>query len=132
MLYQIDQTRISPQELFAQFWNSQPAGDEVRGFAESLVTGVGERLSEMDGMIGRSAENWRIERMAVVDRNVLRIALYEMLTDSGTPRAVIIDEAIEIGKKYGSGDSGSFINGILDSIREQLDQPPTETRDERD
>jgi N utilization substance protein B len=121
MLYQIDQTGISPVDLFGQFWNSHQVEGDVRGFAETLVIGVVGRLEEMDGMITRAASNWRIARMAVVDRNVLRMALYEMLTDTATPRAVVIDEAIEVGKKYGSVDSGGFINGILDSIRQGLE-----------
>jgi len=130
MLYQIDQTGIEPQDLFGQFWSSHPVDIEVQGFAEALVIGVGERCAEMDALITESAANWRIERMAVVDRNVLRIALHEMLTDSGTPHAVVIDEAIEVGKKYGSVNSGKFINGILDSIRQRLARQSTGARDD--
>ena len=111
MLFQVDLTGSSPREVFGHFWHGQDAGEPVRSFAERLVLGVTESQSEMDRWIAESAENWRIERMAVVDRNVLRMAVFEMLRDPETPPVVIIDEAIEVAKKFGSEESGSFING---------------------
>lgn len=121
MLYQIDQTGIAPEDLFPQFWVGQPAHDEVRNFAERLVLGVSEHRDEMDGLITGSADHWRIDRMAVVDRNVLRMALFEMVRERGTPAVVVIDEAIEVAKKYGSQESGGFINGILDAVRLRME-----------
>lgn len=117
MLFQIDVGGDAPAQIFDAFWDERQADDDVRAFSEHLVRGVMERRDEMDGLIAGVAERWRVERMPVVDRNVLRLALFEMLDDPGTPRPVIIDEAIEIGKKYGSEQSGSFINGILDALR---------------
>jgi N utilization substance protein B len=126
MLYQVDQTGIAPTDLFVQFWLGQPAADEVRSFAERLVLGVSERRDEMDDLIIDSADHWRIDRMAVVDRNVLRMALFEMLHERATPAVVVIDEAIEVAKKYGSPESGGFINGILDSVRQRMQSDGTD------
>ena len=122
MLYQIDQTGNGSEEVFRQFWLDQPAADEIRAFTERLVLGVIDRRGSTDALIGGAADNWRIERMAVVDRNILRLAVFEMLHLADAPPAVVIDEAIEIAKKFGSADSGTFINGILDAIRLQMDR----------
>jgi len=120
MLFQLDLSGGSPAGVIAQFWSGTPEDDRERPFAERLVHGVAGRQSELDRWIVASAENWRLERMAVVDRNVLRLAVYEMLEDPDTPAAVVIDEAVEIAKKFGSSASGSFINGVLDAIRRRL------------
>jgi N utilization substance protein B len=120
MLFQIDLTGTSPEEVFKQFWVSREEAEEIREFAERLVSGVHSERNEMDRLITGSTEHWRLERMAVVDRNVLRMAVYEMSIDRETPAAVIIDEAIEVAKKFGSADSGAFINGILDAIHRRL------------
>ena len=120
MLFQLDLSGGSPAGVIAQFWSGTPEDDRERSFAERLVHGVAGRQPELDRWIVASAENWRLERMAVVDRNVLRLAVYEMVEDPDTPAAVVIDEAVEIAKKFGSSDSGSFINGVLDSIRRRL------------
>jgi N utilization substance protein B len=89
---------------------------EVKPFVEELVNGVLNRLPELDAMLQRFTEHWSIDRMAVVDRNVLRCALYELLYVDQVPAKVTINEAIEIAKRYGSEESGAFINGILDRI----------------
>jgi N utilization substance protein B len=117
MLFQIDLTGGSPDKVFREFWAGQEADPAAHDFAELLVLGVGDRREELDAMISGAAEHWRIGRMAVVDRNVLRIAAFELLHGPPTPSAVVIDEAIEVAKKFGSEDSGSFINGVLDAIR---------------
>ena len=117
MLFQIDLTGGSPGQVFREFWTDREDEESVRGFAEQLVLGVHGRRQELDEMISSSAEHWRIGRMAVVDRNVLRIAAYELLHGPPTPPAVVIDEAIEVAKKFGSEESGGFINGVLDAIR---------------
>lgn len=122
MLFQIDLIGARPEDVFREFWENQEAGAGTRAFAERLVWGVHGRRREMDRVIAGSAEHWRIERMAVVDRNVLRMAVYEMLTERETPPAVIIDEAIEVAKRFGSEDSGSFINGVLDAVRQRVER----------
>jgi N utilization substance protein B len=121
MLFQIDLTGASPGEVFRQFWSNREEAEEIRQFSERLVMGVHSQRREMDRLIAGTTEHWRIERMAVVDRNVLRMAVYEMVTEGQTPAIVIIDEAIEVAKKFGSADSGGFINGILDAINRRVD-----------
>jgi N utilization substance protein B len=122
MLFQIDLTGVSPQDVFREFWSDHAVPSEIRGFAEELVLGVHAERRELDRWIIGSAEHWRIERMAVVDRNVLRMAVHELVHDPDTPDAVIIDEAIEVAKKYGSEESGSFVNGVLDAIRKRKER----------
>ncbi len=85
-------------------------------FARQLVLGVWERREELDGLIRKASKHWRLERMPLVDRNVLRIALYEVMHLKDIPPKVSIDEAVELGKKYGTEESGGFINGVLDSV----------------
>jgi N utilization substance protein B len=130
MLFQVDLTGASPAEVFPEFWTGQQTSDEARAFAESLVLGVSGKRRELDAVVAGSADHWRVERMAVVDRNVLRMAAFELLYEPETPPVVVIDEAIEIAKKFGSKDSGSFINGILDDLRRRVERgelrPPEE------
>jgi N utilization substance protein B len=93
--------------------------DEVKPFFDTLLTGIMEHGSDIDGLIEKSSSNWKLSRMSGVDRNVMRIAVYEMMFLSDIPEKVSINEAIDIGKKFGTKESGSFINGVLDSIHLQ-------------
>jgi len=120
MLFQIDLSGGTPDEIFEDFWSPMEVTPEVREFAERLVRGTIDDVESLDTAIAAATEHWRIERMATVDRNVLRLATYELMREPDVPAAVVIDEAIEIAKKYGSEDSGKFINGVLDSIRRRL------------
>ena len=123
MLFQVDLTGISPQEVFPQFWPGQThVAEDVRAFAEALVLGVIRHRASLDGIVADCSQHWRVERMAVVDRNVLRMAVYEMLFTPDTPRVVIIDEAIEVAKRFGGDESGAFVNGVLDAIRKSADR----------
>jgi N utilization substance protein B len=117
MLFQADLSGSSSSEIFVAFWSGQEVDDAVREFSQRLVTGVLDRVAALDAIVAESADNWRIERMAVVDRNVLRLGVFEILYEPSTPPAVVIDEAIEIAKKFGNHESGAFINGILDDVR---------------
>jgi N utilization substance protein B len=101
---------------FAAFWAQRRAAPDVQSFAESLVRGVAAHLGDIDAVITRHAKNWAMARMAAVDRNVLRVAVYELLRHPDIPERVVLNEAIDIAKKYGSVDSGAFVNGILDDI----------------
>jgi N utilization substance protein B len=121
MLFQLDVSGGTPAEVFPGFWELHEAPESAIEFAERLVRGVIAEREELDRWIGGAAEHWRLERMAVVDRNVLRIAIWELLHDRGTPAPVILDEAIEVGKKFGGGESGGFINGVLDTVRRRIE-----------
>jgi N utilization substance protein B len=120
MLFQIDVAGGAPVEIYPEFWREHEVEDEVRSFAEQLVAGVVRERERLDALIGGAASNWRVERMSVVDRNILRMATFELSHLPDTPAAVILDEAIEVGKRFGTEQSGSFINGVLDAVRRDL------------
>jgi N utilization substance protein B len=125
-LYQIDVAAEGIDEALARFWKSfEPVEREVMALAESLVRGVAEHRRAIDEEIERVSSNWRLDRMAKVDRNVLRLATYELLR-TDVPVKVAINEAIELGKKYGSESTGAFVNGVLDRIASGL--PPERRR----
>src|ERR1700674_5592359 len=124
MLFQADMGKQSLEEVRRTFWNERGSVDvEVRGFADDLFRVATDRTSEIDGLIERHAEHWRMERMAAVDRNILRAAVSELLGFPDTPRAVIINEALEIARKFSSPESVQFINGVLDSVGRDLEKP---------
>jgi N utilization substance protein B len=116
-LYQIDVASTDLEEALARFWRSfEPVEREVRQTAEALVRGVAAHRRQIDEAIEAVSVNWRLDRMAKVDRNVLRLAVHELLHRPEVPVKVVIDEAIELGKKFGSESSGAFVNGVLDRI----------------
>src|SRR5499427_6149234 len=122
MLFQWDITRDTIEQIAATFFQDQsddpPA---VIDFARQLVTGTVEHVEEIDVLIQRHAEHWRLDRMATVDRNLLRMATQEFLYDKETPKTVVINEAIEIARRFSTQESPQFINGILDSIKKELE-----------
>jgi len=120
VLYQIDVTAEPVPEALRRFWSGRNVDEEVRARTVKLVRGVVGERDAIDERIRAAARHWRLERMAVVDRNVLRLAVCELLA-SDTPPAVVIDEAIEVARRFGSAESGAFINGILDAIRRTLE-----------
>ncbi len=126
MLFQLDMGKQSPEQVQRTFWTERTdIDDEVRGFAEDLFRLGHERAAAIDEIIERHAERWRMERMAAVDRNLLRTAVAEFLGYPKTPKPVIINEALEIARKFSSPESVQFINGVLDSVAKELDSQPT-------
>lgn len=124
-LYQLDVAASDLDEALARFWrNFEPVEREVREQAEDLVRGVAAHRLEIDELIEGASAHWRLDRMAKVDRNVLRLAVHELLHRPDVPVKVVINEAIELGKKYGSESSGAFVNGVLDGIAARLPQRP--------
>lgn len=115
-LYQMDITREATPEALDMFWEAHKADAEVRDFATSLVTGTTQNAKRIDGVIARYADNWEIHRMATVDRNILRLATYELLFVEEIPPKVSINEAVDLAKKFGDVESSRFVNGILDRI----------------
>jgi N utilization substance protein B len=116
MLFQYDMAGNAPDMVIGTFEDLQKSKPNTREFAERIFRGTVDHLAEIDDMIQAQAENWRLSRMAVVDRNIIRMSVYEFLHESDTPKLVIIDEAVEIAKKFGTQKSSQFINGILDGI----------------
>jgi N utilization substance protein B len=119
-LYQIDVAAAGIDDALASFWRSfEPTEREVQQLAELLVRGVAVDRRQVDDLIENVSTNWRLDRMAKVDRNVLRLATWELLKGDA-PVKVVINEAIELGKKYGSEQSGAFVNGVLDKVAQGL------------
>ena len=116
MLYQLDMSRGEADEIVARFWQTNEADSEVRAFADELVRGVVKNMGELDDLLSSHSTNWKISRMAAVDKNVLRLAAYELTNRPDIPVKVTINEAVEIAKRFGTAESGAFVNGILDNI----------------
>ncbi len=122
-LYQIDVAATDLDEALERFWKSfEPVEREVRELAEEYVRGVARHRRTVDDAIEAVSANWRLDRMAKVDRNVLRLAVFELQHRPDVPVKVVLNEAIELGKKYGSESSGAFINGLLDRLAQALAQ----------
>ena len=111
-----------PDEIFPLICGNFEPPKPVMDFAEKLVYGVYEKMEYIDKLIRKSSKNWRLERMSRVDRCILRLSVFEMLYMEEIPPKVALDEAVELGKKFGTEDSGAFINGVLDNIYNKLDQ----------
>lgn len=125
MLYQWEVGRSAMTEVVDTFWFHEqpdvpPLADDGRAFATRLATGVSGTLATLDPVISEAAEHWRLERMNVMDRLILRLAVYEFLHEPETPAKVIINEALELARTFSNDDSVRFINGILDAIRKRL------------
>jgi len=128
MLFAADVSETRGDQLVRAFWSELSDGElgpQAREFATRLATGTLANLTEVDERIRSRAEHWRISRMAIVDRNVLRLAVYEFLHES-TPRTVTINEALEIARRFSTYEATQFINGILDAIKRDLDQESPE------
>jgi len=121
LLYQVDIRKDPPEEIAAAFWQGFPQVDrELKEFAETLVRGVCEHRQEIDAVIASAALNWDLDRMGYMDRNILRLATFEIRHLPGVPPIVAINEAIEIAKVYGTEDSPRFVNGILNKIKDEV------------
>ena len=121
MLFQGDLGKQKPEEVERLFWESRDDVDEeTRGFADDLHRVATRREDEVDALITKHAQNWRLERMPVVDRNLLRAGVAEMLGFPGTPAAVVINETLEIARRYAATESLNFLNGVLDAIGREL------------
>ena len=120
VLFHLEFNAGDPDEAFDLVCKAFAPPEAIRAFSRDLVLGVWKDKEALDGWIGRASINWRLERMSHVDRNILRMAVFEVLFRKDIPPKVTIDEAVELGKKYGTEDSGAFINGVLDNIYNQL------------
>ena len=123
MLYQREMARLTPDEAITAYWPARDGGEVAVGtreFANGLVRGTVERLADADALIASHARNWRIERMAVLDRLVLRLAIYELLAEPATPAKVVINEALELARTFSGEEAVPFVNGVLDAVRKTL------------
>ena len=124
MLYQREIGRTGAHEAIVTYWPAREPDEQLtetlREFANSLVRGTIARVAEIDALITANAQNWRIERMAVIDRLILRLGVYELLAEPGTPPKVVINEAIELARSYTGDEAVGFVNGVLDAVRKQL------------
>ncbi len=123
MLFQYDIAQPRVDQLTNSYWEAfgDDMGNVAREFSNNLALGAIARLGEIDDLIKRRAEHWRIQRMAVVDRNILRLAIYEFLYEADTPKTVVINEALEIARRFSTFEATQFINGILDAIKRDLE-----------
>jgi N utilization substance protein B len=127
ILYEADLHRQLDRQRVQQFLWRRLRQEDLVQFAEQLYQGALTHRPEIDERLGQIAENWRVERMNAVDRNILRLGAYELMFCSETPTKVIIDEAIELAKRYGTSDSPAFVNAILDRLAQQCRKPPRES-----
>jgi N utilization substance protein B len=120
MLFQWDMSQQEFAKLESKFWKSAKAADKTRAFANKLFEGAAKEVTALDELIAKHCENWRFERLAAIDRAILRLAIHEMKA-AETPAKVVLNEAVELAKKFSSEESGAFVNGILDSVLKSLE-----------
>lgn len=122
LLFQLD---LNPsdklEEVYKEFWSSRTVDKKSRQFTEERVSGVMNNIKDVDITLKKYTDNWEISRMGVVDRNVMRLALYEMMSCKDIPSAVIINEAVDIAKYFSTSESGKFVNGVLDRVRKDME-----------
>ena len=122
VLFQMEASGASADEAMALFWRSFGADDdpEGRAYAEEVIRGVGTAIEQLDKHIAEASAHWRIERMARVDRNVLRLGTWELAHRLDVPRSVVLNEAVELAKTFGTDESSAFVNGVLNRIADAL------------
>ena len=120
LLYQWEITGDPMAQVTDGFWRLRSGTPHMRAMAERLACGAQSRAAELDGAIAEAATHWRLDRIAPVDRTILRLGVFELLAEAETPSAVILDEAVELAKRFGEADSPSFVNGVLDAIRKRV------------
>lgn len=119
MLFQWDMSQQDPSHLESNFWKGAKGATQTRNFANQLFEGAARDAKDLDEIIAKHAANWRLDRISAIDRAILRVALHEMRT-TDTPAKVVINEAVELAKKFSSEEAGGFVNGILDTYRKSL------------
>lgn len=122
LLYALDISPADKKEVEELFWEGKKTNRKVREFTEILINGTRENITYIDHLISQCADNWRLDRLSTIDRNVLRLATYELLHLKDIPPIVSIDEAIELARTYSTSDSPAFVNGVLDKIRKVVEE----------
>lgn len=126
MLFQMEASGDDAERTIALFWRNFDEEPEGREYADDALRGIGAALADVDAQITKASTHWRIERMARVDRNVLRLGAWELMRRADVPRAVVLDEAVELAKSYGTEESGAFVNGVLNRVAESLGRKDTD------
>lgn len=122
LIFSLDLNNANILDTLSLYWEHNPNEYEIVEFANTLVKGTVANLKRIDELISKYTKNWNIERLAGVDRNILRVAIYELIIYKETPVNVVINEAVELAKKYSTSESGGFVNGILDKVKEVRDE----------
>jgi N utilization substance protein B len=121
MLFQLEASGVTAPQAIELFWRTyEDADPEGKAYADAIVRGVAESLAALDKRVAAASQNWRLERMSRVDRNLLRLGTWELMFRADVPRAVILDEAVELAKSFGTDESSGFVNGVLDRIANDL------------
>jgi N utilization substance protein B len=120
ILYQWEISGEPITRVLGLFWQVRSGTAAMRGMAERLAKGAHDRVAEIDAAIAEAAANWRLDRIAPVDRTILRLGAYELAAEPQTPSAVVLDEAVELAKRFGEADSPAFVNGVLDAVRRKM------------
>ena len=121
MLFQLEGSGVSSEQAIELFWRTfEDADPEGKPYADTIVRGVADNLDGIDKKVTAASQNWRLERMSRVDRNLLRLGTWELMFRPDVPRAVVLDEAVELAKSFGTDESSGFVNGVLDRIANDL------------
>lgn len=120
-LFRLEFEKAQVEEKLTQYWENKKTPEEIKEYSTWLIHGIISHQDKIDNIIQSFSENWRISRMALVDRNILRMAVFELLYEEDIASAIVIDEAIEVAKKYSGEEAAKFVNGILDAVRKNLD-----------
>jgi len=129
MLFQLEASGAAAEECIGLFWRLFEGDPEGRTYADTIVRGVAATLPKLDERIAAASTNWRIERMSRVDRNLLRLGTWELMHREDIPRAVVLDEAVELAKSFGTEESGGFVNGVLDKIANDVGRTDDPTKE---
>jgi N utilization substance protein B len=132
ILFQLEFDNTNPEKTIGSFWKNKKATKEIEEHSRWLVEGITSHREKIDRLIQSVSANWRISRMAIVDRNVLRIAVFELLYEESLAPAIVINEAIEIAKKYSSEEGATFVNGVLDAVRKEIQRMKESPKEEKD
>jgi N utilization substance protein B len=120
LLYQRELGGEPMEAVLEGFWRLRAGTPQMRAMAERLARGADARAAELDALVAEAATHWRLDRIATVDRTILRLGAYELAAEAATPAAVVLDEAVELAKRFGEADSPAFVNGVLDAIRRRV------------
>lgn len=132
ILYRLEFDNRQPEETLSQYWENKKTNQATREYSTWLAEGIISHHKKIDSIIQQASEHWRLSRMALIDRNILRMAVFELLYEENIEPAVVINEAIEIAKAYSGDEAAAFVNGVLDAIRKNLGNQKKSLKEEND